>query len=85
VLQARWLHQIVDRAEGVIDLLCCSVDEKTGVWNVVMLGEAGLNCGSDAKDLQVAAYGANVSPMMVCNQVLLLVELIVSPSGRSVN
>ena len=80
-LKARWLHQIVDRAGGEIDLLCCSVDEKTGVWNVVMLGEAGFKVGCTTKDVQVAAYGANVSPMMVYNEVLLLVELIVSPTN----
>jgi serine/threonine protein kinase len=84
VTEARWLHQIVDRGGGEVDILCCTVN-KTNVWNVVMLGEAGFMVACKAKEVQVEAYGVNVSPMLMCGEVLLLFELIMKPKSIRTN
>ncbi len=81
-LEARWLHQIVDRGGGQVDILCCTMS-KTNVWNVVMLGEAGFMVACKAKEVQVAAYGVNVSPMLMCGEVFLLFELIMKPKSAN--
>ena len=77
--EARWLHQVPDSEGGRVDMQL-SVQMSACLWIPVMIVEVGLNRRSGEKHAQASAYSINVSGQLGSGGVLLMVELVLSPT-----
>ena len=77
--EARWLHQVPDSVGGRVDMQL-SVQMSACLWIPVMIVEVGLNRRSGKKHAQASAYSINVSGQLGSGGVLLMVELVLSPT-----
>ena len=79
--RARWMHQLLDRAGGELDIALYA-EHNASLWSPVMVFEFGLRCDSKAKANQMLAYCINMSSQLRTEEVLLAAEVVLWPTDH---
>lgn len=79
--RARWMHQLLDRAGGELDI-ALYMEHNANLWRPVMVFEFGLRCDSKAKANEMLAYCINISSQLRTEEVLLAAEVVLWPTNH---